>query len=208
MQLISYSPYRTCSLASHSSCITLAAQEELGIAQLALPLSSSSLSSLPPNVRLYTVPCSVSSHIYLHAHVLPMSSYTLSSVECVIPIGASSGNRNCRSFVRFVLSARGGHVASQRECEMGLHLMSSLKTSSRRAWNGITALLCASNQIIVAMALSVAFNFILHDRHERPERVKVSGMGMLNTTPQSSTQPTFPYRRIRCIGLATSKAAG
>jgi len=54
--------------------------------------------------------------MYLHAYVLPVSSYTLSSVECFMLIGAGFGNRtsdrddpSCQE-EGFVLGARAGGV--------------------------------------------------------------------------------------------------
>ena len=83
--------------------ITLAVQEDLSVAQLISPLAfciSPELGSspIPPFIslvcRIPNVPFFVYSHIYLHTNVLPTSFHTISSVECIIPISAGSGNRN------------------------------------------------------------------------------------------------------------------
>jgi len=78
-------------------------QEELAVAQLASPLVYSIFPENFPNPpllsihrTLYNALSDTSSHIRLHMYVLPISSYALLSVYCLISIGAGfrRGNRN------------------------------------------------------------------------------------------------------------------
>jgi hypothetical protein len=101
-----------------SSCITLAAQEEFAAAQLASPLAYFFISPenfpVPPFLSsvyrtLYHALSDTSSHMHLHAYVLPLSSYTLSSVECFMSIGAGFGNRNALVTDSFKKSTEGHH---------------------------------------------------------------------------------------------------
>src|ERR1700753_4320968 len=86
IQLVSYSPHTTL-LLSHSYCITVAAQEELVVAQLASPLTShfSWIFPVLPFLSIYRTSYHVlsdtSSHMHMHVYILPISSYTPSSVE-------------------------------------------------------------------------------------------------------------------------------
>jgi hypothetical protein len=86
-------------LLSHSSCITLVAQEGLAVALLASPLAYFFISPQfspfsPPSIVHGSMLSYMSSHMHFHAYVLPVSSYTLSSVECFMYIGAGFGNRS------------------------------------------------------------------------------------------------------------------
>jgi hypothetical protein len=81
-------------------------QEELAVSQLASPLAYFFISHELLVPRLPAILSSVyrtlyhsilsdtSSHMVLHAYIIPVSSYTLSSVECFMSIGAGFGNRN------------------------------------------------------------------------------------------------------------------
>jgi hypothetical protein len=63
--------------------------------------------------------------MHLHAYVLPILSYTLSSVECFMLIIAGFGNRasdrgdpslpRAQRKERFVLGSQAGHVACAKE---------------------------------------------------------------------------------------------
>jgi hypothetical protein len=87
----------------HIHIVSLAAQEELAIAQLASPLAyffiSPKFSPVPPFLSsifrtLYHAVSDTSSHMHVHACVLPLSSYTLSSVEWIYVDWCWFGNRN------------------------------------------------------------------------------------------------------------------
>jgi hypothetical protein len=81
MQLVSYSPHTLA--ITFIYCITLAAQEKLAIAQLASPLTyffiSPEFFPVPPFLSsiyrtLYHALSDTSSHMHMHAFVLPISS--------------------------------------------------------------------------------------------------------------------------------------
>jgi hypothetical protein len=101
MQLVSYSPCSLTFALPSSSCITLAAQEELAVARLASPLAYFFISPekfpVPPFLSvyrtLYHALSDTSSYMHSHTYVLPVSSYILSSVECFMSIGPSFRNR-------------------------------------------------------------------------------------------------------------------
>jgi hypothetical protein len=106
-------------------------QEELAVAQLASPLAYFIIS--PENFpilpflssiyhTLYHALSDTSSHMYFHAYVLSVSSYTLSNVEYFVSIGAGSEIETLAETIpraqrkeRLVLGARGGHVACAME---------------------------------------------------------------------------------------------
>jgi hypothetical protein len=128
MQPVSYNP---CSLASHSSCITLATQEELVIAQLASPLAylfislkiSPSLPFSPLSIVHCTMLCpthpciSTCTHAYYPYRLIPsLAPNVLYRLALVFEIETLTETIfHAQRKERFVLGARGGHVACATE---------------------------------------------------------------------------------------------
>jgi hypothetical protein len=141
MQLVSYSSHtrfhiHLVTLWPRKKCLLLLNSSRLLLAYVFIFPENTPVPPFLSSISrtLYQALSDTSSHMHLHAYVLFVSSYTLSSVECFMSIGAGYEIENLTETIfyhaqrkeRFAVSARGGHVAcatetAQRKCEIGLH---------------------------------------------------------------------------------------
>lgn len=122
MQLVSNRPHSL--FLSHSSCITLAVQEELDVAQLASHLAyfiSLDFFPVPPFLSIYRTSyhalSGTSTHTYYPYFLIPpLSSNVLCRLELVLDLKTLTEKIfHVQREERFVLGARGGHVACATE---------------------------------------------------------------------------------------------